>query len=127
MYGYTGHEYVFVYACMWLCVWSLSLLLHANTHHKHTIHIIYMYTIHISYTGDAVLVDLGSAIPIPVCVSSRQQALQLEDEAARTCSLPYRPPELLQVLTGSDGVWVCVWVCVHRSVWVWVWNDGVRI
>eukprot|EP01031_Cornospumella_fuschlensis_P025642 gene25641-30971_t len=54
----------------------------------------------LTHAGSAALVDLGSALAVPVHVETRRQALQLEEQAARTCSLPYRPPELLQVPTG---------------------------
>lgn len=34
-------------------------------------------------------------------ISTRQEALMLEDEAASVCSMPYRPPELMSVKRES--------------------------
>lgn len=42
----------------------------------------------------AVLMDLGSAAPIPVQLENRRQALELQDECNSKCSPPYRAPEL---------------------------------
>lgn len=42
------------------------------------------------------------AIPRTPCqVSSRKEALLLEDEASVVCSAPYRPPELTSVQPGA--------------------------
>lgn len=52
-----------------------------------------------------VLMDLGSLAPAPVAVTSRAQALAVQDAAAEHSTMPYRAPELFDVKTGSviDG------------------------
>ncbi|XP_014668450.1 PREDICTED: serine/threonine-protein kinase 16-like [Priapulus caudatus] len=44
-----------------------------------------------------ILMDLGSAGPLQVEVKTASDALQLQDEAAERCSMPYRAPELFHV------------------------------
>lgn len=44
-----------------------------------------------------VLMDLGSTARARVTLSTRQQALQLQDLAAEHCTLPYRAPELFYI------------------------------
>eukprot|EP00753_Platysulcus_tardus_P002848 PLAT11959.1.p1 GENE.PLAT11959.1~~PLAT11959.1.p1 ORF type:complete len:536 (+),score=101.31 PLAT11959.1:1-1608(+) len=58
----------------------------------------------------AVLIDFGSAAPLQTRVSSRAEALQVQDDAAENCSAPYRAPELYDVasdcvLDGRVDVW----------------------
>ncbi|PRT56451.1 Serine/threonine-protein kinase ENV7 [Wickerhamiella sorbophila] len=48
-----------------------------------------------------VLMDLGSVSKARVHVENRQQALEIQDEAAELCTLPYRAPELLNVRPGT--------------------------
>ena len=45
--------------------------------------------------------DLGSAAQVPLRITSRRQALDVQDEAATNCSAPYRAPELFE--PPSDG------------------------
>lgn len=56
----------------------------------------------ISPEGLPVLVDLGSTSKARISITNRQQALSLTDFASENCTLPYRPPELLDVITGSE-------------------------
>ncbi|GMH43610.1 hypothetical protein BSKO_11532 [Bryopsis sp. KO-2023] len=46
---------------------------------------------------NAVLTDFGSVGPAEVSISTRQQALILQEEAQALCSMPYRAPELYDV------------------------------
>ncbi|KAI5776507.1 kinase-like domain-containing protein [Geopyxis carbonaria] len=48
-----------------------------------------------------VLMDFGSLTPSPTPVTSRTMALAIQDHAAETSTMPYRPPELFDVKTGS--------------------------
>ncbi|KAG5187516.1 kinase-like domain-containing protein [Tribonema minus] len=50
--------------------------------------------------GGGVVMDVGSAAPCRREVTSRQDALLLEDEANVHCSAPYRPPELMHINPG---------------------------
>lgn len=50
--------------------------------------------------GTGVVMDLGSCAPCRREITSRQEALLLEDEAACLCSAPYRPPELMHIDAG---------------------------
>lgn len=58
----------------------------------------------------AVIMDLGSVTTAHVTVNTRQQALDLEEEAASKTSAPYRAPELTQVEIGG---------CVDERVDIW--------
>lgn len=55
----------------------------------------------LSDDGVPVLCDLGSCCKARVTVETRQEALKLQDEAAEHSTLPYRAPELLDVVTGA--------------------------
>lgn len=60
----------------------------------------------ISDNGAApVVMDLGSLAPSPTPITSRAQALQVQDQAAEHSTMPYRAPELFDVKTGTtiDG------------------------
>ncbi|RKF65186.1 Serine/threonine-protein kinase ppk13 [Golovinomyces cichoracearum] len=48
-----------------------------------------------------ILMDLGSVAPSPITITSRSQALALQDTAAEHSTMPYRAPELFDVRTGS--------------------------
>ena len=48
-----------------------------------------------------VLMDFGSLATAPTAVTSRTLALAIQDHAAETSTMPYRPPELFDVKTGS--------------------------
>lgn len=48
-----------------------------------------------------VLMDLGSVSKARIHVQDRQQALELQDQAAEHCTLPYRAPELLNVRANT--------------------------
>ncbi|GLC35160.1 hypothetical protein PLESTM_000286100 [Pleodorina starrii] len=50
-----------------------------------------------------VLMDFGSARPRTVRITSRSQALQLQEDAEAHCSAPYRAPELFDVPSGSGS------------------------
>eukprot|EP00775_Hariotina_reticulata_P010618 gene10618-10776_t len=59
---------------------------------------------------EAVLMDFGSARRLPVEVSSRADALALQEEAEAHCTATYRAPELFDVpsqcvLEGKADVW----------------------
>lgn len=56
----------------------------------------------LSAEGLPVLVDFGSCMRARVSVKSRQQALTLTDFALEHCTLPYRAPELLDVVVNSE-------------------------
>jgi len=48
-----------------------------------------------------ILMDLGSLQPSPTPITSRSQALAVQDQAAEHSTMPYRAPELFDVKTGS--------------------------
>ena len=48
-----------------------------------------------------VLMDFGSLTAAPTAITSRTQALSVQDHAAETSTMPYRAPELFDVKTGS--------------------------
>jgi serine/threonine kinase 16 len=48
-----------------------------------------------------ILMDLGSVAPAPTPITSRSQALAVQDQAAEHSTMPYRAPELFDVKTGS--------------------------
>lgn len=48
-----------------------------------------------------ILMDLGSIAPAPTPITSRSQALAVQDTAAEHSTMPYRAPELFDVKTGS--------------------------
>ncbi|GAM85617.1 hypothetical protein ANO11243_036240 [Dothideomycetidae sp. 11243] len=48
-----------------------------------------------------ILMDLGSLSPSPTPITSRSQALAVQDQAAEHSTMPYRAPELFDVKTGS--------------------------
>ncbi|KAH8815099.1 kinase-like domain-containing protein [Xylogone sp. PMI_703] len=50
---------------------------------------------------EPILMDLGSLAPSPTPITSRSQALAVQDEAAEHSTMPYRAPELFDVKTGS--------------------------
>ncbi|CAN6617117.1 serine/threonine-protein kinase Env7p [Trichomonascus vanleenenianus] len=52
-------------------------------------------------TDEPILMDLGSTSRARVSITTRQEALELQDLAAEHCTLPYRAPELFDVKTGS--------------------------
>lgn len=54
--------------------------------------------------------DLGSVTQARVNITSRREALQLQELCAETCTAPYRPPELFEppsscVITETTDVW----------------------
>jgi serine/threonine kinase 16 len=55
----------------------------------------------LSNSGKPVLMDLGSCFRARLTLSTRKEALELQDLAAEHCTLPYRAPELFDVKTGS--------------------------
>jgi len=48
-----------------------------------------------------VIMDFGSMCHVPVHVTSRTQAITLQDDAAEKCSILYRAPELFNVEVGT--------------------------
>jgi serine/threonine kinase 16 len=48
-----------------------------------------------------VLMDFGSVVRARKHISTRQEALELQDTAAEHSTMPYRAPELFDVKTGS--------------------------
>lgn len=48
-----------------------------------------------------ILMDLGSLVPSPTPITSRSQAIAVQDQAAEHSTMPYRAPELFDVKTGS--------------------------
>lgn len=48
-----------------------------------------------------ILMDLGSLSPSPIPITSRSQALAVQDTAAEHSTMPYRAPELFDVKTGT--------------------------
>lgn len=50
----------------------------------------------------AVLIDLGSCSPARVNITTRAEALEMQDIAAEHCTLPFRAPELFDVRTGTQ-------------------------
>ena len=64
----------------------------------------------LSDRGDPCVMDFGSSCEIPIHITSRKQAVMLQDEAAQLCSMPYRAPELFDVgskatIGGKVDVW----------------------
>ncbi|KAK9478777.1 kinase-like domain-containing protein [Lipomyces japonicus] len=55
----------------------------------------------ISQTELPVLMDLGSCTKARISITSRHQALELQDVAAEVCTMPYRAPELFDVKTNT--------------------------
>ncbi|KAK9456124.1 kinase-like domain-containing protein [Dipodascopsis uninucleata] len=55
----------------------------------------------LSQTGLPVLMDLGSCSRARQEVTSRSQALEIQDHAAEHCTMPYRAPELFDVKTNT--------------------------
>lgn len=55
----------------------------------------------ISDSGDAVLIDLGSAVPARVPLRTRLDALRAQEEASIHSSQPYRAPELWDPPSGG--------------------------
>lgn len=58
-----------------------------------------------------ILIDLGSNSALSTTVTSRQQALTIQEEVESTCTRPYRPPELYDVksdciIDGKTDVWM---------------------
>lgn len=56
----------------------------------------------LSAEGLPVLVDFGSCTKARASIKTRQQALTLTDFALEHCTLPYRAPELLDVIINSE-------------------------
>lgn len=52
--------------------------------------------------GEAILMDLGSAVKARVEIKSRSEAIALQDEAAERSSMLFRPPELFNVEPGTS-------------------------
>ena len=52
--------------------------------------------------GNPILMDFGSCAEVPVRITSRQQAIMLQDECAQLCSQPYRAPELFDVASDME-------------------------
>jgi serine/threonine kinase 16 len=68
---------------------------------------------------ELVLMDLGSAARASVNVSSRQEALALQETCAQTCTAQYRAPELFEVpssgtITASSDVW-SLGCCIYAA------------
>lgn len=55
------------------------------------------------HAGDPkpILMDLGSIAPSPIPITTRSQALAIQDTAAEHSTMPYRAPELFDVKTES--------------------------
>ncbi|KAK9367489.1 kinase-like domain-containing protein [Lipomyces kononenkoae] len=73
----------------------------------------------LSQTGVPVLMDLGSCTRSRIEVSSRQQALELQDYAAEHCTISYRAPELFDVKTNSvldEGVDIWSLGCTYFAL-----------
>lgn len=48
-----------------------------------------------------ILMDLGSVATSPIPITSRSQAIAMQDTAAEHSTMPYRAPELFEVATGA--------------------------
>lgn len=48
-----------------------------------------------------ILMDMGSLAPSPTPITSRSQAIAVQDEAGEHSTMPYRAPELFDVQTGK--------------------------
>lgn len=53
-------------------------------------------------TNTPILMDFGSTAPARITVSTRAQALAVQELAAERCTPQYRPPELFDVATGAE-------------------------
>ncbi|KAJ2779643.1 Serine/threonine-protein kinase env7 [Coemansia javaensis] len=49
-----------------------------------------------------VLMDFGSVRPARTAARTRVEALQIQDDAAESCTMPYRAPELFDVQRGAE-------------------------
>ncbi|KAJ2645055.1 Serine/threonine-protein kinase env7 [Coemansia sp. RSA 1694] len=49
-----------------------------------------------------ILMDFGSCLPARFTAHTRQDALRIQDDAAESCSMAYRAPELFDVQTGAE-------------------------
>lgn len=54
--------------------------------------------------------DFGSAACSEVVISNRNEALQLQDQAAQHCSMPYRAPGSVHVVCLSSDQWFTAFV-----------------
>ncbi|KAJ8102519.1 kinase-like domain-containing protein [Lipomyces tetrasporus] len=73
----------------------------------------------LSQTGVPVLMDLGSCTQARIDVTSRQQAVELQDYAAEYCTISYRAPELFDVKTNSvldEGVDIWSLGCTYFAL-----------
>ncbi|KAK7206084.1 kinase-like domain-containing protein [Myxozyma melibiosi] len=73
----------------------------------------------LSQTGVPVLMDLGSCMRARIDVSSRGQALEIQDNAAEHCTMPYRAPELFDVKTNTildEGVDIWSLGCTYFAM-----------
>lgn len=48
-----------------------------------------------------IIMDLGSIAESPIAITSRSQAIAMQDTAAEHSTMPYRAPELFEVDTGA--------------------------
>lgn len=48
-----------------------------------------------------IIMDLGSIAESPIVITSRSQAIAMQDTAAEHSTMPYRAPELFEVNTGA--------------------------
>ena len=55
------------------------------------------------------LADLGSVAEARVTISSRKEAVALQELAAVNCTSPYRAPELFEVSSPVLGFYRCPW------------------
>ncbi|KAF7516137.1 hypothetical protein G7054_g14283 [Neopestalotiopsis clavispora] len=51
--------------------------------------------------ANPIIMDLGSVAPSPIPITSRSQAIAMQDTAAEHSTMPYRAPELFEVNTGA--------------------------
>lgn len=55
----------------------------------------------IDNTGNALLMDFGSAMKIPLVIEDAKMRQKMVDDCAENCSMPYRAPELFSCDIGT--------------------------
>jgi serine/threonine kinase 16 len=78
--------------------------------------------------GNAVLMDLGSVSVARVTISSRKEAVALQEYCAETVTAPFRAPELFDPPTGStiteaSDIW---YLEINKGTGVYPFCDGIR-
>jgi len=73
-----------------------------------------------------VLMDFGSCAPLVIEIDDRRKLLDVQDEANRKCSPPYRAPELFEpelgmTIDGQSDVWSLG--CILYGFWKLIYDN----